>query len=413
MAAASPPVAAQSDDGEETEATGAIVAPPRIPTENPLVKAAGGYEIKQPRISYNHNGKKSRVYRRTSPRSYGGSHRYACGVRDSFSTYAYYNFTVPENGNYEVYAYWPGLEESYDNRNNGFGVWRMYINGVRQDINGLRSGSELKEDYQWGGWEHLRIGKLWQRSNHGRANREWRTLSEGDVLRLVVHNGLHAEDPTSKGCKTRVVFPPLLLMRIGDFPDQRPYSPGHDVFPMAAQDFTNCLRYTDTIQELSGADKWARLLALLEVIAGGLTGNMPGPASADNYVRIQDEMAWWRHADQRCYDYMWKRNNQETTIGTREPKLRFRSPYCAEAWSDGAHWTSPFTLPNTSVAHTTYTWWGKPRAHQFLSYNGRTGAWIQWLDGNCDLERRKWWKGNLMVMPYDFQMDSYGKNGPR
>ena len=193
--------------------------------------------LKYPDVRAEHfNGKKSYAfyparYRGETIRESwnGGSHSYACGVKDSFSTYAAYDFedSVKSSGRYMVYAYYPGDTESPKLRNDGHGVFSIFVNEQRRH-------GYLQHD-QYGGWRPVKMSEddysIW--------------LGQGSRIRINIDNGLHDEEGEENSCAngTRVVFPPLLLVNSSRYnlKDFRPFDPVRDANPITLSLFATCM----------------------------------------------------------------------------------------------------------------------------------------------------------------------------
>ena len=354
--------------------------------EYPLFEPTN-YKIALPTIHENRNGKMSHVYTHTDHRSYQGQHQYACGVKGDYSTFAYYDFgNISDTGTYEVYAYWPAFNESVGNRNNGDGNFDVWIDGTAK--------RRWRERDQWGGWERIDFGSWAPTKHHGRTSYERRSLVEGQKLEFTIHNGNSTEEGTcSPG--PRIVFPPLLLLRIEDYPNSKPYSPAHDIYPLAALSFVNCIH--TSVDLLSSDDKVERILAFIEALAYGAAGEFPGPGSISNQVKIDDYRTWV----------------------SRVFNCEIKTSQDCEAYDIRNQWHPPIVYPNNSVlgsARWPLSW---PHYHQYVYFQNHRGWYPEWLH-YCFSSDPDWGKHHapdryvpLKMMPITMEMDAYARNGLR
>ena len=208
----------------------------------------------EPEIYRDQNGRTSHVFSHRSIWSWQGHHHYACGVVGSYTTYAYYDFgNINRQQRYELYAYLPGGGASTEDRNNGYGSYSLFINGT--------SVKNWRVSQQFGGWRRLTIGKIGNATYNGRHETESRYLATSQRLQLTIHNGgQHEEGTCSPG--SRVVFPPLFLVGVDDYPDSRPFDPAYDPHPYAVRDFYACVQD----RRMSDLERDLTIGALIETI---------------------------------------------------------------------------------------------------------------------------------------------------
>ena len=219
--------------------------------EYPLIEATK-VKLVQPSLQKNLNGKTTKHYEFTSETGqlfyntgWHGSHQYVCGVKGSPSTSAHYDFGhIARAGKYEIYAYWPGFEESVDGRNDGKGEFEIRIDG--------KSRRKWTEDKQFGGWERIELN-----SWYGWPTED-RPVARGQAVEVFIRNG---DNKREGNCAngSRTVFPPLMLVRKEDYPKHRPYSPAHDIYPPAALAFADCIRSKVRGEEYTATDLWRDL----------------------------------------------------------------------------------------------------------------------------------------------------------
>lgn len=372
------------------------------------------YQIEHPTVYRDQNGKKSRVYNSNTGTpakwyfpgydmdaphgqiSYHGQHIYTCGVKGSYSTYAHYDFgKIGRDGNYEIYAYWPGFSESVENRNNGNGNFAVYVNGDT-----LRRWEERS---QYGGWERVEFGNFGWGKYHGRSARQKRALDKGDRLQITIHNGNNSrEGECSPG--TRVVFPPLLLMRIEDYPNHKPFSPAHDIWPRAALDFAECLKNTNAqLNRPSSAELWLLVAETVAKLVFGYFGE-EAPLAFTALGHIESVDRWSRTitlCDQFMLDRLMEPNCEPYRIGLAQ------------------QWSVPASYPNTSVDSVYQVATTDAQIHQLVFWpSSRVGIYPAWLNcGGVRINTRSENSGGnpdrLRLMPRLLEADARANNGLR
>lgn len=285
---------------------------------NALYKTAGQHVsmrfIQYPEIQRNSHDKQSRVYEYRQRSSWNGSHTYTCGVSGLWSTHAEYNFgEIPRSGTYGVFAYYPGHNESYDHRNNGSSYITAFVDGEIRNY---------RHEDQAGGWQPLLVGPkrrfLWW--DHGNYSKEV-YLTTGSRFSINIDNGAQMGDPSPRSCGTggRTVFPPLLLVRLDDVRDYRPFDPLRDINPVALSLFAQCV--------LAPAEY--DLSNLIEDLNAWLENfTIAGPATAAKNLRDWQAFTGRLSAcDAAQYEPIWCRTIPKT-----------------------GHWTEPASRLNSSVA---------------------------------------------------------------
>ena len=260
-----------------------------------FVKWTIPYRFELPTILEDLNNKRSILHSAVNSSSWQGRHEYACGVSGEYSTKAEYDFgTIDRQGTYEIYAYFPGYTESHWSNNEGFGRYTTYIDGTITQ--------EWEESRQYGGWQRILFGEWGWGKYEGRISTATQELEVGDRLVIEIHNGGH-KDEGDCAPNTTVVFPPMLLVRVEDVKDLRPFSPAHDLHPWTALLFNACMKMPKEV------DLWLESGDLLEQLSG-LDFGVGGLNKLDNHreqvARIfHCELIWFEECESFLYFGYW------------------------------------------------------------------------------------------------------------
>lgn len=266
----------------------------------------------------NFNGKTSYSYSTSRVRGTwpGQKHHYACGVKNAYSTFASYNFgKVSREGDYAVYAYYPGPgdqsgnlsieRERKEDRNDGHGIFSIFVNGQHQ--------RSYKQEEQFGGWRRIKLSEADSRHDPLRFLRK---LRSDDSLSINVDNGLHRRQGNCAD-GTRVVFPPLLLVNHSHYKLDGfvPFDPNRHVNPIALSLFAACMATPADGHIPSHLAKSTVFIHMLEAVVGALSGGnaslsqpIPGVAGGAGFSLSEAVSAYanWKHANAlalRCEEY--------------------------------------------------------------------------------------------------------------